>query len=359
MIFLEEQAKKRFLINLAFTVTVGFIVYFSGKFLFSYLLPFVIATVIAWLVQKPAGFLSQKTKFKKGTCAAFLSVVFYVAVISVFIVICYYLTSLLKELLNDFPKFFEIFRNTVINLQKAFYSLLSGISDELAQKSENITQDMLGDIGHKFGSILSDLIASFAKGLPSFLFSSIVTLVAGCYISKDFEQLSKFLSGFLGRKIYGNIMKVKDILAGSVLKIVKGYLILMLITFGELTLAFFILGIKRPLLIALAVSFIDLLPVFGIGTVIIPWSISKFLLADAKMGVALLVIYVAVILIGNFLEPKIISGQIGINPLFTLISMFAGLKIFGFFGLFLLPIALIVAIKYYKNELDNERKTRT
>ena len=52
----------------------------------------------------------------------------------------------------------------------------------------------------------------------------------------------------------------------------------------------------------------------------------------------------------NFAEPKIIGSQMGIKPLFTLLAMFIGIKLFGIAGIFILPITLIVVIEYYKTD---------
>ncbi|MGI6280365.1 MAG: hypothetical protein ACOYJS_07390 [Acutalibacteraceae bacterium] len=49
-----------------------------------------------------------------------------------------------------------------------------------------------------------------------------------------------------------------------------------------------------------------------------------------------------------------VGGKIGINPLFLLIAMFLGIRIFGFFGLIILPVTFIVVFKYYKNEMEQE-----
>lgn len=352
---MDEHAKKIFLLNLIYGLTIAFFVFFTLKFLFSYLLPFIIASIIAWLVQKPANYVSKKLNFNKGVCAAILSILFYITVMTVFSLLIYNFIIALKSFLGDVPSFLQPIKNIVVSIQNRLDTVLNGISDNLANEMNIIFQNTLEVIGNKITDFLSNIATRLAGGLPSFLFSGIVTLVAGCYVAKDFDRLSRFLKELFGKRIYKNIIKIKDIFTNSIFKLIKGYILLMLITFLELTIAFFLLNIKYPLILALAVSFIDLLPVFGIGTVLLPWSIVEFVRLNSKMGIAILAIYILVIIARNFLEPKIIGKQIGINPLFTLIAMFTGLKIFGFWGLFLAPIIFIVAIKYYKKEMEEEK----
>jgi predicted PurR-regulated permease PerM len=86
----------------------------------------------------------------------------------------------------------------------------------------------------------------------------------------------------------------------------------------------------------------------------VPWAVIAVLLGDYYLGIGLAVLFVIVVILRNFLEPKIIGKQVGINSLFTLATMFLGLKVLGILGLFLFPIIFIVTVQYYKNEMKEE-----
>ena len=103
---------------------------------------------------------------------------------------------------------------------------------------------------------------------------------------------------------------------------------------------------------AVIIAFVDILPVIGTGTVLVPWAVILALIGNIKLAVSLAVLYIITVIVRNFLEPKIIGGQIGISSLFTLIFMFAGLKILGVLGLILFPIIFIVTVKYFKDEME-------
>ena len=137
---------------------------------------------------------------------------------------------------------------------------------------------------------------------------------------------------------------------GSVFKLIKGYAILMLMTFLELLAGFLILRVKYALLLSLLIAVVDILPVLGTGTVLIPWGIAGLILKNTALGIGILVLYAVITVIRNFAEPKIIGKQIGINPLFTLLSMFIGIKLLGFAGVIIFPTALIVTVKYYSED---------
>ena len=130
------------------------------------------------------------------------------------------------------------------------------------------------------------------------------------------------------------------------------------ITFLELLAGLYILRIKYAPLLAALISVIDILPVLGTGTVLVPWAAAELLARDTAAGIGLLVLYAVITVIRNFAEPKIIGKEMGINPLFTLLAMFIGLKLFGFAGILLLPITLIVVVKYYKDEMEAEAERK-
>lgn len=340
---MERTTKKNFLIDFAYVVSILFLVYFIGKFFLQYLLPFIFATIIAFAMQKPSYYLSRKFKIKQGILAAVLSGAVYLIAGFLIGFLIYRLILLFIDFKDYLPQLFEKFNNILIRFESIFETMpenfnVSGLIDNVISK---VTLNIGG------------FISNLAKNMPSFFLSSIVAFVATCYIAKDFKGLSKFVKEICGRKITENVLKIKKILFESVFKLIKGYLILSLLTYIELTVGLLILKVKFAPLIAVLIATVDLLPVIGAGTVMVPWAVITAFLGNYGLGIGIVVLYLVVLLLRNFAEPKIIAGQIGINPLFTLLAMFVGLKLIGFLGLILFPIILIVVIRYYRDE-DNQ-----
>lgn len=111
------------------------------------------------------------------------------------------------------------------------------------------------------GGAVSSFAGAVVRRAPSFLISCIVSVAAGCYIAADFRGLSKFVVGVIGKRTYENCVKIKNILVGSVFKLLKGYAFLMLLTFSELFIGFLVLRVKYALLLGLLIAVIDILPV--------------------------------------------------------------------------------------------------
>ena len=110
-------------------------------------------------------------------------------------------------------------------------------------------------------------------------------------------------------------------------------------------MGFSILGVSYPLLIAIIVALVDILPIFGVGTVLIPWAIIELVFTkNIYMGIGLIIIYIVVTVIRQITEPKVVAGSLGLHPLVTIVSMYVGFKLLGIFGMIAGPMA-VLAIK--------------
>lgn len=349
---MESNSKKEFIIDVVYTVLSISIVLFVGYAVWKFLLPFVLAVAIALLVQKPSKAICNKLNFKKGITAAFLSFGLYLLVGGLLVFAIYRLFLFLAGLVDVLPDFFDkaaTFFESFSSKNSEWFSLLN-------DKFDISVQSIFGETFQKLVTLLGDFITKtvtgFIKNVPTFFITGIVTLVATCLIAKDYDRLKKFFRSLLGEKITKQTARIKNILFGSVFKLLKGYMILALLTFVQLYLGFLVLGVNNALVTAFLISLIDLLPVLGAGIIIVPWAVFSALSGNCFLGVGLGILFIITVIVRNVCEPKIIGKQIGISPLFTLISMYLGLKIMGVSGLLLFPVILIVVIRYYKDEMN-------
>lgn len=128
---------------------------------------------------------------------------------------------------------------------------------------------------------------------------------------------------------------------------IRAYLLIMFITFCELSIGFTIMSIAGIMnnsylyLIALAICIFDILPVAGSGGILIPWAIVSLIMGNTPQAIGLLIIYVVISVIRQYIEPKIVGDSLGVNPLITLAGLYFGLKLFGVLGMFIVPICLM------------------
>ncbi len=351
VISLERNSKKEFLINVFYCITVFLIVIAVYYVLIKFLFPFVIGAVIAFAVQPLANRISQKIRLSQGVWSVIFALMLYALVGTILCFLAYRIIVLAIDFTEYLPSFFEKARTVFINIGDRYANVFKHFPEELRLSTENFWVETIEKFVLSLGNIITKGVSGFIKKMPLFFISGIVTLVASCYISKDFLQLKRFVKELIGEKIAQKGVKIKNILIGSVFKILKGYVLLYLITTIELYLGFLILGIKRAFLFSVIIAVVDLLPVLGTGTILVPWAILSILSDNLQLGIAIAVLYIIIVLVRNFLEPKIIGMQVGVNSLFTLMAMFLGLKVLGFWGLILFPVILIVTIQYYKSEM--------
>jgi predicted PurR-regulated permease PerM len=129
----------------------------------------------------------------------------------------------------------------------------------------------------------------------------------------------------------------------------RSYVLILGITFAELTLGLLILGVKRFVLIALLIAILDIFPVLGTGTVLIPWAVIALIQGSIGRGIGLLVLYAVITVIRQVIEPRIVGKHVGLHPLITLICMFVGTSLFGWIGLFGLPILMAILLELHNS----------
>lgn len=351
---MEEQAKKNFIINTCFFLIWAGMIFVAGKFLLGSLFPFVIAFCVASVMQKPAGFISGKIHINKGLCAALLSTALYIALAGITVFLIFKIFSFAGQGISYITDFGNTFGNVLNRSKGEIDRILKGISPNFKATGETLIDEAVKSISQKLTVFLTDTASFIVKSAPLFLFNSIVALAATCYIAKDFDALSRFVKGLLKKETTVKIKEIKGILKTEVLKMLRGYFVLALITLGELFAGLMILGVKNAFLISLVTAVIDILPVLGVGAVLLPWGILSLMSGNAFLGGGILVLYAIITVARNFLESKIVGNRMGINPLFILLAMFLGLKIIGAAGIIILPVTLIVVVKYYKNEMEKD-----
>jgi sporulation integral membrane protein YtvI len=179
-------------------------------------------------------------------------------------------------------------------------------------------------------------------------------VIALIYFSLDLDRIIRFIEGILPEKIKSRVTNIKENVISLVWKYLKSYFFIMLITFTVMALGLFILRVDNLLLISLIIAALDILPVIGVGTVLIPWSLFSFFRADLFRGVGLLILFMVNAIIRQLAEPKILGKNLNLRPLLTLVFIYVGYSLFGFAGIILLPVIGVVVSVYLKKNTTAE-----
>jgi sporulation integral membrane protein YtvI len=211
----------------------------------------------------------------------------------------------------------------------------------------NIGASTLGYLKDASSTILGK-ITDFAGQLPSLLIKLIFTIVSSFFFTIDYYRISTFLILQFKGERREMLLKLKDNGIGTLGKFIRAYAAIISITFVELSVGFWIIGIPNPLFFGALVALIDIMPILGTGAVLLPWSVISFILGNTKVGIGMLLLYITITAVRQAIEPKIVGQQIGLHPIVTLILMYVGAQLMGVLGLLLLPIIATLLVKLNK-----------
>lgn len=198
---------------------------------------------------------------------------------------------------------------------------------------------------------ISVRLLSFASGvlraLPDSALSLGTWIIASFMISAKLPSIQKTVPALVPKswkeRYLPALKQLKSSLGGWLLAQLK----LTAITACVLAVGFLILRIPYGLLWAVLISLVDALPILGTGTVLIPWSVVCFLQGNSAQAIGLLATYVAAALLRSVLEPKLVGKQLGLDPLVTLIALYAGYQLWGLPGMLLAPVLAVTATQLF------------
>ncbi len=221
---------------------------------------------------------------------------------------------------------------------------------------ENSINEFIANLSVWLRNILTNFLNLISQ-VPTIAIYFVISVLALYFLCVDkiyiLDQVEHHLPRAWVKKVIIHIREISKSL-GCYLK-AEGILVLVsfvISVFGLYFLKIIGFDIKYPLTIALGIGIVDALPILGSGTVMIPWAIISGINGDIKLGIAIVILWIIMTVVRQIIEPKIVSGQIGIHPIFTLIAMYTGFKFIGFLGIFIGPIVLIILKEIYANRID-------
>lgn len=359
----KVEKRRDFLIDLVYVMAIIGLVYVFFKYCFVIAAPFLLSFFFAVILQRPLGWLDKKTKNKMHSFWSIVLVLLCVAIIlgpvisiiaTLFREIGNFI-SFLGEQLNDLPTFLVTLQNEILKAIKFLPdSIYTSVSENITQFFGNLINDFdVSKLGINMSSITSGLsngisgVYSVVKNIPSILIGVVIGIIAWILFTKDYKKVVKFIKLQLPDKHKNLLSETKKIFSSTILKMCRAYGLIMFITFCENFLGLTILNLigvmknSYVFVIAICIAVFDILPVAGSGGILIPWSLIALVSGNVGQCVGLLILYAVITVIRQYIEPKIVGDSLGVNPLVTLAGLYFGLKLFGFMGMFIVPICVM------------------
>lgn len=354
----KTQKRWSFIVNTLYFGLFIVAFYFFMKYAFWTVFPFIFAFIVAAILQKPLKLLTKSEKAPKGLISAFLSLFVFGIIIAVIVIGGVRIVYSIKDLITYFTdrcsnlvEFFEVLKTGYLSLEiaqilpaEANNAITSGIDSLSAYFSSGDIFTALTENVSKFISPIGSVIST----VPSVIIGFVVSIVATCFMTSTFDDIKGFIIRQFSEENQYKVRRAKYILISSVGKMIKAYIGIIFITTAEVFIGLSILKLigfldgSHIFIISFIIACIDIIPVLGTGTVMIPWSVYSFVTGNIGMGIGLLILYAVITVIRQFIEPKLVAGQVGISPVVTIIAMFIGIKIFGAVGIFILPLIVII-----------------
>ena len=221
--------------------------------------------------------------------------------------------------------------------------LLGGIGEILPEGViEDTLSSLLGSVVAAIGGRLSTLVTAIVEEMPEALLFLVTFLIAAVYFCLDGEEIPHRIGAVLPDRLARPILGLDRRASALLFRYLRIYACMFLLTFSELYLGFMLLRVRYAFLLALLVSAIDVLPVLGVGSVLLPWAGVLLLIGNPKSALQLLILWGVIILVRQIIEPRLIGDSLGLHPLLSLAVLYAGVKLFGVIGVFIAPAATVL-----------------
>lgn len=353
-----ENERKQTYLRLFFelltaAIALALIVLFGGPVL-SILMPFILAFIMAWAFNPVIQVLQKHLRLTRKLFSYILVLVFYTILFGLCLLFAGQVVSQVIDLVGAVPSIVAQLQNVYNQLVVSVRDVLELLPPEYAELRVEILSWLSSAwewlrslISRGLGSAVG-ITSNIALAVPGFVIFLTVLVLASCIITADFPNLRENIYSYLGSRGKNSVRLMGHSFRTAVLGFFRSQLIFALVDMAIILTAFFIIGVPYPLPIALLLCFLDFIPFFGAGTVLVPWGLICMPLGFITMGAQLLLLYGILYILRRIFEPRVLGGATGFSSLQMLFSMYAGMQIAGVTGLVIAPIVWITGANFLK-----------
>ena len=337
---MDIQKKRDFLTNCAYWSRISAAVYLGLQYLLPISVPFIFGILVAWLVIR----ISKKLNYPHKLFRIALAFLVYGIIGLVIALLITKGVSLVTNLVKWLPQVYDSKLLPFITLVYNWcMESIQMLDPTLRSTLVMVLESALSALKNLISSLSSaavGLVSGIATGVPNLVLSLLTMVFSTIFVVIDYDRIAAFTVANTPAGIKKVLNKIRIYLTDTLFVVIRSYVLIMLLTFAELSILFSLFGIEHAVLKATLIAVLDIMPILGTGGVMIPWAVTSLVLGYTSLGLELLLIYGIVTVVRNYVEPKIVGAQLGLHPIITLVAMFIGLRLFGFWGLFGLPVGI-------------------
>lgn len=324
---------------------VAALVWAGVRYALVWLLPFLLALGLAMLLEPLMERARRGLRLKRGFTAAVVTLVLVGGVLAALAAVLVRSVEQALALLAALPEQLAGLPEALGRVQDRIGAFCAACPEGLRRWME----EALADVPRLASSLTGQVSSAALRGLsalmgalPGLFLACGTTVLAVFFTLSAYPQVMAFLRRQLPERWRGRAGGVKANVLDTLGKWLRAECILLLVTFFQLLAGFLLLRQEYALLLAVVIALIDALPVFGTGTILIPWALVLFLRGQTKTGVGLVVLYGAAALSRQALEPRLVGKQVGLNPVLTLLALYTGYRLLGVGGMIVFPITAML-----------------
>ncbi len=347
------------------------IAYLFIKYCLGTVFPFVFAFFVAMIVQRPTNACYKKIGKGKGIISTVLVILLLLILASIVSLLGAQIVSggkdfvsFVRQKISDFPSLIGNIEAWALRAiaflpdtfeAKLHASIVSGMErfKELsaAEAASLLVRTASDSESFDVKTLISPIgggVWNVVKGIPSMLISGLITVVASCFMAADYDRLVGFFKNQFKDSHKRALSRSKALLLQTLKQLVQAYGTIMLTTFAEMALGLYIMkfaGIYTSghiVGISAITAMVDIVPVLGRGTIVVPWALYSLITGKISLAIGLVILYIVILILRQILEPKLVATRLGLPPVLTIAAMYIGTRLFGVLGIFLLPIICIM-----------------
>lgn len=341
---MAEKRLVRVLLTLLCAALCAAAIWLAFTVLLPWVLPFLLALGLAWLMEPAVKMLMDRFRLRRGLAAALTTVGLALMLCSALGLVLWRVGYELALLLGRLPVLLSGLPALGDQVGDWAYRFIVALPVQLQDFAKDALDGFIRQgisLPAKLYDVLAGIAAGAAAAVPDAMLFLFTTALAAFFTSAARPKVLAFLSRQMPVSWRDRLGKAVPVLKTALGGWLRAQGLLMLVTFGELTVGFLILQVDLALLLAALVALVDALPVFGTGTVLLPWALFSLLSGDWKLAIGLAVLYGLVSAVRSLLEPRLVGQKAGLPPLAALFAMYVGFRALGVWGMILSPLAAI------------------
>ena len=312
------------------------------------ILPFILAWLTAVITRPAVAFLCDVLRLPRSF-AVLVLMFFFILLLALLVML---LISVVGDVLWNVSDYVRQMKDYPQRLTDYMDNLAASLNLDpaLINRYLDSWKDNIG----QWASAALLFIFNVVKGTPTAFLVLLVSVAAIFYWCRDEEKIKTLLAGLLPSKRRCAFIYAYESFSAMAGGYIRAQMLLVIISTAICIFGFMLAGADNPIAMGLLAGILDMIPVLGPGTLILPWAAWKLLIGDTGMALGLAAVYLVTTVCRNILEPKLVGDRLGLHPLAALAALFVGMKIFGIAGVIIGPLGMAVLISWYRRRKNAE-----